>query len=161
MYFTGTSEHSIDAKHRLAIPAKIRAGLDPDTQGDSFYITRGSNGGLWLWPQRTFERIAGELEPSLAPAPQLMEFDEITFPEAQHLDIDAAGRIRIPEEMLSAAGLGSRAVLLGNRHHLEIWDPQRWAAYHDGQQQRRDEIIESARDVMPPPSRGGRRGAAE
>ncbi len=40
MLFTGESELSIDAKHRLAIPAKIRAGLDPETQGEASRCAR-------------------------------------------------------------------------------------------------------------------------
>ena len=100
MLFTGRNELSIDAQCRLAIPAKIRSRLDPQADGEGFYVTRGANGALWLWPQRAFERIAGKVEPSLAPPVELMDFDEMTFPEAEQLDLDSAGRIL-------------RAVLLG------------------------------------------------
>lgn len=153
MFFTSKSELSIDAKHRLAIPARIRAMLDPQTHGEAFYVIQGVNDALWLWPEKTFERIAGEIEPSFTPAPELMDFDELMFPEARRVEIDAAGRIRLTEEMLAEAGLGTRVLVLGVRFHLEIWDPERWAARRRDKRERRDEITERARDVLPPPTR--------
>ncbi len=149
MYFTGKSELSIDEKRRLAIPAKIRGGLDPKTQGEAFYAVRGPNEAIWLWPERTFERMAGAIDPSFAPAPELQKFDELTFPEAEKLDLDSAGRVRLPEEMVARAGLTSPVLLLGMRDHLEIWDPERWAARSSEHQARREEIIEAVRRVMP------------
>ncbi|MHC4414762.1 MAG: division/cell wall cluster transcriptional repressor MraZ [Planctomycetota bacterium] len=157
MLFTGKSELSIDAKHRMAIPAKIRAGLDPQTDGEAFYIIQGANGALWLWPERTFRRIAGEVEPTLAPAAAIMDFNEITFPEAQRLDIDTAGRVRIPEEMLADAQLGSRVLLLGVRDHLEIWDPGRWDTHRSEKVAKRPEIVQRAHDLMPGPEHPGYR----
>ncbi len=85
MIFSFKYERSIDPKQRLPIPADIREGLDPEADGEAFYIIEGPNGALWLWPERTFERLAGNIEPSLVPSWQLMDFDEITFPEARRL----------------------------------------------------------------------------
>ena len=147
MLFTGKPELSIDAKQRLAIPAKVRAQLEEGGGGEALFVTRGANGALWLWPQQTFEQIAGRLEPSLAPASELMDFDELTFPEAERLEIDGAGRIRIPQELLIEAGLGSRVVLAGMRHHLEIWDPEEWEARRREKESRRAEIMQRARSV--------------
>ncbi len=149
MYFTGKTELSIDDKRRLAIPSKIRSGLDPKTQGEAFYAVQGQNAAIWLWPERTFEGMAGAIDPSFAPAPELLDFDGLTFPEAQKLDVDSAGRVRLPEEMVARAALGSPVLLLGMRDHLEIWDPQRWAARSAELQAHRDAILEAARRVMP------------
>ncbi len=155
MLFTGKHPFTIDAKHRLAIPAKIRAMLDPHRVGTAFYITLGVNNALWLWPPRTFERMAGHIEATLAPAPALMDVDEITFPEAERLELDAAGRVRVPEEMLAAAGLGTRVVVIGMRNHLEIWDPDRWQKYVEKKTAMRAEIAQRARPLLgrytPPP----------
>jgi MraZ protein len=147
--FTGRNELSIDAQCRLAIPAKIRSRLDPQVDGEGFYVTRGANGALWLWPQVAFERIAGRVEPSLAPPVELMDFDEMTFPEAEQLDLDSAGRIRLPQELVTEAQLGSRVLLVGVRHHLEIWDPQVWEARRRERAARRPEVVQRARPVMP------------
>ena len=100
MLFTGEYEYTIDAKQRLAIPAEIRSHLHPERDGLAFYVTAGSNDALWLWPERTFERIAGAIEVSLLPAEEMMAFDEITFPIARRLEMDKTGRVRLPQAML-------------------------------------------------------------
>ena len=155
MIFNFKYERSIDPKQRLPIPAEIRGGLDPEGDGEAFYIIEGPNGALWLWPERTFERIAGELEPSLTPDPELMDFDAITFPKARRLAVDTAGRIRLPEEMIVVAELGSKVVLAGMRHHLEIWDPPRWAERCRELEARRADILLQARNALRKRSSGG------
>lgn len=149
MFFTGKPELAIDAKQRLAIPAKTRARLEQARVGNALYIIWGPNGVLWLWPERTFETIAGEIAPTLTPAVEQMEFDELTFPETQRLDIDNAGRIRLPQELLEEAGLGNRVLLVGARHHMELWDPDVWAAQHREKVVRRSEITQQLRGLGP------------
>ena len=148
LLFTGKYEHSVDAKHRLAIPSEIRSRLDEERFGAGFYIIMGPNGALWLWPEKTFERMAGDIEPTLTPGAALMDFDEVTFPDSRLLDIDKSGRIRIPEEMLQDAGIGNRVVILGMRNHLEIRDPEEWDRRRAEKQERRAEIIQGARDSL-------------
>ncbi len=154
MLFTGKSELSIDSKQRMAIPAKTRTMLERGQAGTALFIVSGPNGVLWLWPERTFEEIAGECEPTLTPPTEEMEHDVVTFPEAERLDIDGAGRIRVPHDLLADAGLGNRVLLVGVRHHLEIWEPDEWAAQRTEKASRRSEIAQRLRDV----SRGRRAG---
>lgn len=142
MFFSGRHELSIDAKQRLAIPAKYRTLLKEARAGQVLYIMPGLNGAPWLWPEPTFEKIAGAVEPTLAPDPAQMDFDEVTFPDVDRLEIDAAGRIRLPAEHMADAGLGNRVLLLGMRDHLEIWDPDRWAAHRGPKSAKRAEITE-------------------
>ena len=122
MLFTNAYERAIDAKQRLPIPAEIRAALVQEGQSEALYLVEGSNTGLWLWPQRTFERMAGDIEPSLAPPAEVIDFDEITFPYAPRLEIDTAGRVRIPQETLEQAGIGAGA--LGPPHLARAPSPE-------------------------------------
>ena len=62
---------------------------------------------------------------------------------------DSAGRIRLPQELVTDAQLGSRVLLVGVRHHLEIWDPQVWEARRRERAARRPEVVQRARPVMP------------
>ena len=49
---TGTYEHSIDAKGRLFIPAKLREEL-----GSAFYLAMGVDACLAIYPQSTWDRF--------------------------------------------------------------------------------------------------------
>jgi MraZ protein len=146
--FTGEYEHTIDAKQRLAIPADIRSRLDPKTHGSALYLTLGANLHLWLWPEKTFERMAGGYESSLLKAEEVMEFEEILYSQASRLDLDNAGRVRLPERMLAEAGLGQTVVILGVKDHLELRDPEQWKASRQQKLAKQAEIMLRARNAM-------------
>ncbi len=145
MPFTGQAEATIDAKQRLAIPSELRSRLVLDLHGQGFYLIMGPNNALWLWPEKTFERMAEELEPSLMPGAAMMEFDEVMFPDARHLVIDKTGRIRIPDDMLEDAGICKEVVVLGVRNHIELRDPAEWAQMRQQRAAKRAAIYERAR----------------
>ena len=155
MLFTGEYEHTIDAKHRMAIPSEIRSRLDPEVDGEAFYLVPGPEGALWLWPERTFERMAGVMEQSLLPAEEVLEFEELMFPQASRLDLDKTGRVRLPERMIRLAELGQQVMILGVRDHLEIRDPEKWAAIREQKLARQGEIMLRARRALAPRQPGG------
>jgi MraZ protein len=143
--FTGEHEHTIDNKQRIAIPSAIRSRLDPERHGEGFYLVTGPNGVLWLWTEREFERIADQLERSLMPSEEALDFDEVTFPDATRVELDKVGRIRIPERMLARAGLGQNVLIIGMRDHLELRDPAEWEQTRNQREERRREIYLRAR----------------
>lgn len=147
MLFTGEYEHSLDTKLRLAIPADIRSKLKADVHGDGFYVVPGPNGALWMWPQRTFEQIAGALEQSLLPTLEMMEFEELLFSQAARLELDKAGRVRIPDRLLKLASIEQSAVVLGVKDHLELWNPIAWADRLGSNLAKQGEIMLRARDA--------------
>lgn len=157
MLFTGDYEHTIDSKQRLAIPADVRSRMSPEIHGEAFYIVPGANGTLWLWPEKTFERMASAMEHSLLPGEEMMEFEELLFPQSRRLDIDKAGRVRIPENMLSEYGLGQTVVILGMKDHLELRDPQAWRAQREQTIAKRKEIMVRARQALGKEISGGTR----
>ena len=54
---TGTYEHSIDAKGRLFIPAKLREEL-----GVTFYLAMGVDACLAIYPQAAWDRFREKFE---------------------------------------------------------------------------------------------------
>jgi MraZ protein len=139
--FTGEHEHTIDAKQRLAIPAEIRAQLDAQGQAEALYVGPGANGALWMWPEKTFERMSSAMEATLLPGEEMMEFEELLFPQSRRLEIDKAGRIRLPEQMLKEFDLGETVMVIGMKDHLELRDPAQW-------QQQRQQSLAKRRDIM-------------
>jgi len=121
MIFTGYYEHTIDAKHRLAIPAKFRSRLDPERDGTALVMVPGQPANtLWLYTERHFERLAERVDSALIPDDDQLRFDQIFFTLAEILDLDSQGRILVPERMMARAGLGREVVICGVRDHAEI-----------------------------------------
>jgi MraZ protein len=146
--FTGEYEYQIDAKQRMAIPAEIRSRMSPEDEGEALYLVPGANGALWLWPERTFERLASAMEGSLLPGEEMMDLEELLFPQSRRLEIDKAGRVRLPEQMLAEYGLGQTVVILGMKDHLELRDPQQWKALRQQKLAKQAEIMRRARQAL-------------
>ena len=138
MIFTGVSEHTIDEKNRIAIPAKYRSRLQPDRDGDGFMVAmRQGDSALSLYTQRGFEKIAERDESTFRPARDRSSWELFFFSTAEHVEPDAQGRILIPPRMLVRSGVGREVVICGVRDHLEIRSRQ---AY----EQRLDEYLAAA-----------------
>ncbi|HTN75648.1 MAG TPA: division/cell wall cluster transcriptional repressor MraZ, partial [Pirellulaceae bacterium] len=81
-------------------------------------------------------------------------FSRLFYAQAQAVEIDSQGRIRIPSELADLARLGKEIMLLGVRDHMEIWDKTRWDEYLNNQQPRYDQLAESAFEESAGSNRG-------
>ena len=133
MVFTGTFEHTIDAKQRVAIASELRAELQRNTgqgEGDPIvlYITPGENQCLNLYPEHVFQQLAAQLEASDLDTETLLLYQRMWFSQSRRVELDKQGRVRLPEHLMSKVGLtpSSEVVLLGVGDSLEIWDREAW-----------------------------------
>ena len=136
MVFTGTFEHTIDAKNRLAIPSEIRALLEPVhacADGTSepassvfLYVTLSEGQALSLYPEAAFAQRARELDNSELDPAEILEYERLMYSLARRVEMDKQGRVRLPEDLLKMTKLGTDVVLLGVKDHLEIRDRQTW-----------------------------------
>jgi len=156
LVFTGTYEHSIDAKNRLAIPAEIRSQLwdarpasVPREVPVTVYVSLGEKGDhLCIYTEQAFERRADELDRSELDPEQVLEFERVWYSLSRKVEIDAQGRIRMPEQLLAMSGLGKDVVLIGAKDRLEIRDRQTWLAYLKETLQSRPQMLMNPRRVM-------------
>lgn len=125
--FLGEFEHALDAKQRLAIPAEFRARWKSEVHGESMVAMPGNNGAIWLWPAKPFERLVSDSMGTFDRDPARARQDQIRFSQSAYLPFDSAGRVRIPDTLLSAFGLKGRVMVLGTFDHLEVMDPEKWA----------------------------------
>jgi MraZ protein len=138
LVFTGTYEHAIDAKNRLAIPAEIRALLRrnrptaagaPDAgQPLALYVTRGEGQVLCLYTDEGFEQRAADLDKSELETERLLAYERVMFSLARRVEIDEQGRVRLPDQLLKMVDLPQEVVLLGVKDHLEIRGRDAWNA---------------------------------
>lgn len=128
MLFTSHYEHSIDAKHRLAIPAEIRAQWRPEVHGSAWFATPWVIGGgvIRLYTEADFRSRAAASPLGLTPDEDEARLRTTLFGLSARLEMDAAGRIRIPDGMLTLVGLRSEVVLVGAGEWLEVMDRASW-----------------------------------
>ena len=115
---TGTYEHSIDAKGRLFIPAKLREEL-----GVSFYLAMASTPALPSIP-----RAPGTSLPKIClPAHDPSQGDAPPVCHAVKCELDSQGRIVIPQKLRKYAKLEKDAVIIGVNDRAEIWSAELWS----------------------------------
>jgi MraZ protein len=143
MLFTGIFARSIDDKCRVAIPKPIRGELGGAREA-CLYVAPGTDGCVSVYTEEEFGRLAERLAVISPAAEHVRAFSRLFYGQAQRIQVDRQGRIRLPAELAGWAGLERDAVLVGVRDHLEIWDRGRWEAYRTAIKPRYDEIAASA-----------------
>ena len=150
MLLTGTFERNLDDKFRLAIPKRIREIVCDKENKGVLFLTQGTDGSLALYPESSFTELSNQLSSASPNGRDTRAFSRMFFAQAERLEIDRQGRVRIPPELTKVAGIEKDVVLLGVRDHIEIWDKARWEEYLANQHSNYDEIAERAFEVNTP-----------
>ena len=116
----GQYQHSIDAKGRLFIPAKLREEL-----GTTFYLTMGLDACLAVYPMASWN-VFTEKFASL-PMSQSKVMRPL-FANASKCELDSQGRIVVPQKLRKYAGLEKETVIIGVNDRAEIWAADVWHA---------------------------------
>ena len=115
----GQYTHTIDAKGRLFIPAKLRQEL-----GDTFHVTVGQDHCLSVYSDASWAAFMDKLKG--------MSYNEVKrlrglFAYGADCEPDAQGRILLPAKLREYASLEKDVVIIGSFDRVEIWNAQRWA----------------------------------
>ncbi len=116
---TGEYQHNLDAKGRLFIPARLREEL-----GDVFYVT--------LSMERCLSAYSGESWRIFSDKVNAMSYVKQRkmrplFAYAARCELDAQGRILLPQNLRDYAGLTKNVTVIGCNNHAEFWDSAAWA----------------------------------
>jgi MraZ protein len=126
MLLTGTHPRTLDIKKRLTLPKRVREQLGGAAK---LFITPGPDPCLWAWTRPELERLSKRLDQAPAMDAASRVFRRLFYAEMEAVELDRAGRILVPDRLLTFAGIGHEAILLGVRDHLELWDPKRWQEF--------------------------------
>ena len=121
--FLGRYAHNMDAKGRLAIPARYR-----DALAAGLILTRGIDRCLALYPLEAWRPLAEKVAALPLTDADARNFRRLVFAEAVDLNLDGQGRILIPPDLRRYAELEREAFVVGVDASIEIWSPARWAA---------------------------------
>ena len=135
--FIGEYSHLIDSKKRLAVPSKFRSELK-----NKIVVTRGLDKCLFVYPMKTWEELAGKLGNLPVGESSTRSFIRLMLAVAVDVDVDAQGRVLIPDYLKDYAGLGKNVVVAGLFNRLEIWDEKKWNDYKKNAEKNTDEIAE-------------------
>jgi len=135
--FIGEYKHSLDAKGRMAVPAKFRKGL----VGGAI-VTRGLDRCLFVFSRSEWDVLATKIAQLPIAQAGARAFVRLMLSGATDADIDAQGRILIPDTLRTYAGLEKETVVTGLMNRIEIWDAESWNKYKTKTESASDEIAE-------------------
>lgn len=120
----GEYRHTIDAKGRLFVPAKLRNEL-----GEHFIITKGLDGCLFVYPEEDWHILEQKIR--ALPLSKSRSLQRFLFSAAADSELDGQGRTLVPSNLREYAGLKKEVVIIGVANRTEIWDRDVWDAYND------------------------------
>jgi len=125
LIFQGASALSLDAKGRLAVPARHRDALQA-LCGGQLTLTKHPEGCLMVFPRPAWEGFRDKVA---ALPMSAAGWKRIFLGNAMDVEIDSAARVLVSPELRVAASLTKDVMLLGMGSHFELWDAQRYAAH--------------------------------
>jgi MraZ protein len=140
--FQGAAALSLDAKGRLAIPARHREGLVA-TAGGKLVLTAHPHRCLLLYPEPAWEPIRDKVLAASSFNPQSAAIKRLLVGHARDEAMDSAGRLLVAPELRQFAQLEKLVWLVGQGSHFEIWSDAGW-------QRQQELIFAMANDAFPP-----------
>jgi len=136
--FIGQYEHHLEEKGRLSVPKKFREQL-----ADGAVLSQGLDGCLFLYPRSAWTNLIDKVSRLPLTKSDARGFTRSLSYGASEVDIDALGRILLPEYLRQFAGISVDCVIAGAVDRIEIWDKNRFTKYTAQLNSRREDMAES------------------
>ena len=134
----GEYEHSLDAKGRLIMPAKLREDM-----GEKFVITKGLDGCLFGFSQNEWANFEAKLKTLPLTQKNARNFVRFFLSGAMECEIDKQGRFLIASNLREAATLEKEVVIIGVGTRIELWNKEKWQEYSSEENNSADDIAEN------------------
>lgn len=139
--FQGAAALNLDAKGRLAIPARHREALT--VENGQLVLTAHPHGCLLVYPIPAWVPIRDQVlaAPGLDRMSAMLKRLLVGF--AQEESLDAAGRVLIAPSLRQFAKLDKQVWLVGQGSHFELWSDEGW-------QQQQQAMLDLVNTGLPP-----------
>lgn len=122
--FTGTHLHTIDAKGRLSLPSSFRKNLVGD-----LVVAKGFEGCLQVFSQDAYEEFLKTFTAGGSIEPRVRKVRRYFMSGSAPVELDGAGRIRVPQPLREFADLEKSVIVNGDGDRIELWNPKNWEDY--------------------------------
>ncbi len=119
--FFGSYSGTLDSKNRLHLPARLRQASDDALE--TCYLSWGGRGGaLILYPKDEWRRVEARFVSFARSNPETgPDVHRVLMANTFEVTPDRQGRIQIPTELISKAGINKDVKVLGVSQRIEIW----------------------------------------
>ena len=137
--FKGEYSHTIDPKGRVIVPVKLREEL-----GDSFVVTKGLDGCLWMFDSNEWGKVEEEIRQMPFTLKEARMLSRFLVAGAFDAEVDKQGRILLPANLREYADLQKDVILAGVGSRVELWSKERYESASDfgGMDEMAEKLIE-------------------
>ncbi len=122
----GTYECKTDSKGRFMIPSSLKKQLNSVING-GFVLKRSVfNNCLELYPMTEWASMVSQVDKLNRFVKKNNDFIRSYMSGLKMLEIDSTGRILIPKDLISFAGITKNLVLASSVNMIEIWDKDKY-----------------------------------
>jgi MraZ protein len=126
--FRGINSVSLDPKGRMALPARFREAMVERCGGNLVVTIDTIEKCLLLYPLPEWEIVQRKLEALSNIGDRARRLQRLLIGHATDIELDANGRLLLPQMLRSFADLDRKLVLVGQGNKIEIWSEPRWQA---------------------------------
>ena len=135
--FYGEFQHTVDPKGRVIVPSTFREEL-----GEKFILTKGLDDCLFVYSKTEWSNLEAKLKTLPLSNKDARAFVRFFFSGATECEVDKQGRILIPQNLRSYAGLEKDIYVIGVSTRVEVWDKAKWETYNGDESLNPDSIAE-------------------
>ena len=140
--FQGATALTLDAKGRMAVPAKHRDALTAPSEG-RLVLTAHPHRCLLLYPAPAWAPIRAQVLAAPSLQADSAKVRRLLVGFAEDLELDAAGRLLVSPALRQFAALEKSIWMVGQGSHFEVWSDALW-------QQQQEEILSLGDQLLPP-----------
>ena len=143
--FIGEYEATVDTKGRFLLPAGFKKQL-PEKREEGFVLNRGFEKCLSLYTSESWNPLFSELSTLNDFDPKVRQFKRYFLNGATQVEMDNAGRILLPKNLMDYAEINKEIVLVSAIDKIEIWDKTKYHEFFDSFSP--DAFSDLAKEVM-------------
>ena len=118
---------SLNHKNELTLPNALR-----ETMGGTVFLTRGFDRNLFIFSQEAFHTISAHVRSTSISDPMSRMLRRMFLGGATRTSLNDNGRLELPEDLRTFAGLEKEITLVGQGDYLELWSAPEWEKQLDG-----------------------------
>ena len=134
--FIGRYYHTLEQHNRVSLPKPFRSHCK------SWVVTRGLDGGLFLFPAETFADQLEHIRVQPWTKRRHRDLARLFANSAQQVEVDTNGRVLLPEYLTKLAKLRKQVVIVGSYNYVELWDQELYHQYLDQLEPQAESVAE-------------------
>jgi MraZ protein len=123
--FRGVSVLNLDAKGRLAVPARYREEIHAFGSA-RLTLTVDRDSCVLVYPEPEWIEFERKLKAIPNANPAVRNLQRMYIGNAADVEMDGQGRILLPPHLKAHAGLDKRVAMVGQLNKFELWDEDTW-----------------------------------